>query len=79
MAKVNVIIVDATGNKEQKVGLPDDVKIGILNFKNGESAKTEYTHWKNARNTCVHGKAGTIDSSTVEAYEDLKDLCDDLN
>lgn len=24
MAKVNVVIVDATGNKEQKVGLPDD-------------------------------------------------------
>ena len=30
MGKVNVIIVDATGNKEQKVGLPDDVKIGII-------------------------------------------------
>lgn len=29
MGKVNVIIVDATGNKEQKVGLPDDVKCGI--------------------------------------------------
>ena len=29
MAKVNVVIVDATGNKEQKVGLPDDV-IGLL-------------------------------------------------
>ena len=30
MAKVNVVIVDATGNKEQKVGLPDDIKCGII-------------------------------------------------
>ncbi|MDR1642263.1 MAG: EsaB/YukD family protein [Clostridiales bacterium] len=33
MAKVNVIIVDATGNKEQKVGLPDDIKCGIIMVK----------------------------------------------
>lgn len=33
MAKVNVVIVDATGNKEQKVGLPDDVKCGIIMVK----------------------------------------------
>ena len=33
MGKVNVIIVDATGNKEQKVGLPDDVKCGIIMVK----------------------------------------------
>ena len=29
MGKVNVVIVDATGNKEQKVGLPDDHRGGI--------------------------------------------------
>jgi len=33
MGKVNVIVVDATGNKEQKVGLPDDVKSGIIMVK----------------------------------------------
>ena len=33
MGKVNVVIVDATGNKEQKVGLPDDVKCGIIMVK----------------------------------------------
>lgn len=33
MAKVNVIVVDATGNKEQKVGLPDDIKVGIIMVK----------------------------------------------
>lgn len=33
MGKVNVIIVDATGNKEQKVGLPDDIKIGVIMVK----------------------------------------------
>ncbi len=30
MARVNVVIVDATGNKEQRVGLPDDIKCGII-------------------------------------------------
>ncbi len=33
MPQVNVVIVDATGNKEQKVGLPDDVKVGIIMVK----------------------------------------------
>ena len=33
MGKVNVVIVDATGNKEQKVGLPDDIKCGIIMVK----------------------------------------------
>ncbi len=33
MGKFNVIIIDATGNKEQKVGLPDDVKTGIIMVK----------------------------------------------
>ena len=33
MGKLNVIIVDATGNKEQKVGLPDDIKSGIIMVK----------------------------------------------
>lgn len=33
MAKVNVIVIDATGNKEQKVGLPDDIKSGIIMVK----------------------------------------------
>lgn len=39
MGKVNVIIVDATGNKEQKVGLPDDIKIGIIMVKLVEKIK----------------------------------------
>jgi hypothetical protein len=33
MGRVNVVIVDATGNKEQRVGLPDDVKAGIIMVK----------------------------------------------
>ena len=33
MAKVSVIIIDTTGNKEQKVGLPDDIKCGIIMVK----------------------------------------------
>ncbi len=39
MAKINVIIVDATGNKEQKVGLPDDIKIGVIMVKLVEKVK----------------------------------------
>ena len=39
MAKVNVIVVDATGNKEQKVGLPDDVIVGIVLVKLIEKIK----------------------------------------
>ncbi len=33
MGKLNVNIIDATGNKEQKVGLPDDVPIGAIIVK----------------------------------------------
>lgn len=33
MGKVNVVIVDATGNKEQKVGLPDDIQVGVIMVK----------------------------------------------
>lgn len=33
MPQISVVIVDATGNKEQKVGLPDDVKVGIIMVK----------------------------------------------
>lgn len=43
MGKLNVIIVDATGNKEQKVGLPDDVKIGIIMVKLVEKIKLPST------------------------------------
>ncbi len=39
MGKVNVIIVDATGNKEQRVGLPDDIKCGIIMVKLIEKIK----------------------------------------
>ena len=39
MGKLNVIIVDATGNKEQKVGLPDDIKCGIIMVKLVEKIK----------------------------------------
>ena len=39
MGKVNVIIIDATGNKEQKVGLPDDIKCGIIMVKLVEKIK----------------------------------------
>ena len=43
MGKVSVIIVDATGNKEQRVGLPDDVKIGIIMVKLVEKIKLPST------------------------------------
>ena len=33
MARLDVIIVDATGNKEQRVGLPDDVRCGVIMVK----------------------------------------------
>ena len=36
---MNVVIVDATGNKEQKVGLPDDIKCGIIMVKLVEKIK----------------------------------------
>lgn len=39
MGKVNVVIIDATGNKEQKVGLPDDIKCGIIMVKLIEKIK----------------------------------------
>lgn len=39
MGKVNVIIIDATGNKEQRVGLPDDIKCGIIMVKLIEKIK----------------------------------------
>jgi hypothetical protein len=39
MGKVSIVIVDALANKEQKVGLPDDVKIGILMVKLLEKVK----------------------------------------
>jgi len=39
MGKINVIVVDATGNKEQKVGLPDDVSVGIILVKLIEKIK----------------------------------------
>ena len=43
MGKLNVIIVDATGNKEQKVGLPDDIKVGIIMVKLVEKIKLPST------------------------------------
>ncbi len=39
MGKLSVIIIDATGNKEQKVGLPDDIKCGIIMVKLIEKIK----------------------------------------
>lgn len=39
MGKVSVVIVDATGNKEQRVGLPDDIKTGIIMIKLIEKIK----------------------------------------
>ena len=39
MGKVSVIIVDATGNKEQRVGLPDDIRCGIIMVKLIEKIK----------------------------------------
>lgn len=39
MAQISVVILDATGNKEQKVGLPDDVKVGIILVKLIEKIK----------------------------------------
>lgn len=43
MSQLNVTIVDATGNKEQKVGLPDDVKCGIIMVKLVEKIKLPST------------------------------------
>lgn len=43
MGKVSVIVVDATGNKEQRVGLPDDIKIGIIMVKLVEKIKLPST------------------------------------
>ena len=60
--KVNDIVIASCSPKDSRS------KFGILNFNNGETSKTEYTYWKNTRNTCVHGKSGTINSSTVEAF-----------
>jgi len=39
MGRVNVVIVDATGNKEQKVGLPDDIRTGVIMVKLIEKIK----------------------------------------
>lgn len=39
MGKLSVIIVDTTGNKENRVGLPDDVKCGIIMVKLIEKIK----------------------------------------
>ena len=39
MGKLNVIIVDTTGNKEQRVGLPDDIRAGIIMVKLVEKIK----------------------------------------
>jgi hypothetical protein len=33
MGKINVVIIDATGNKEQRAGLPDDIEIGRVMVK----------------------------------------------
>lgn len=42
--------------------------IGILNFENGDSIKTEYNYWKNKRNVCAHAKSEIIDNATVESF-----------
>lgn len=39
MGRLSVIIVDTTGNKENRVGLPDDVKCGIIMVKLIEKIK----------------------------------------
>jgi len=39
MAKISVVVVDVTGNKEQRVGLPDDVNVGIILVKLIEKIK----------------------------------------
>ena len=67
MGKVNVIIVDATGNKEQKVGLPDDVKIGIIMVKLVEKINNILSpYYENA--LAVVYKDGTA----VNSLDDLK-------
>jgi len=43
MSKISVVIVDATGNKEQRVGLPDDIKVGIIMVKLVEKIKLPST------------------------------------
>lgn len=60
--KINEIVLASC------VSLKERKDIGILNFKNNETAKTEYSYWKEKRNACVHGKNQIIDSSTVENF-----------
>lgn len=43
MSKISVVIVDATGNKEQRAGLPDDIKVGIIMVKLVEKIKLPST------------------------------------
>lgn len=43
MAKINVFIVDTTGNKEQQVGLPDDIQLGVIMIKLIEKLKLPST------------------------------------
>lgn len=39
MGMVSVIVVDATGNKEQRVGLPDNIECGVILVKLIEKIK----------------------------------------
>lgn len=43
MGRVSVVIVDATGNKEQRVGLPDDIQAGVIMIKLVEKVKLPST------------------------------------
>lgn len=43
MGKINVHIIDSTGTKENGVGLPDDVQIGVIMVKLIEKLKLPST------------------------------------
>ena len=88
MGKLNVIIVDATGNKEQKVGLPDDVKIGIIMVKLVEKIKQHYPDIDVEWLIFGKGNASVVNnepqSETAISHEELKleieeEVVDDLS
>ena len=83
MGRVNVVIIDATGNKEQRVGLPDDIKCGIIMVKlvekirlpsvgpDGSPISYKFIHKVTGRQLLESqtlGEAGVRDGDTVNIY-----------
>ena len=65
-------IIDELKNEdhwEEKINLEvSNKKSGIIKFTNVDRMVSDYTYWKNIRNSCVHAKTQTIDASTVECF-----------